>query len=102
VHTEKMDGWIPSLRIAERNGRIRLGLEGSSDVEGETLQEAADTLVVYLLEITMTFRSGGVGPLGSECSPDPALLEFIWRIGAVAAAGGEPRELLFGPNPLAA
>jgi hypothetical protein len=102
VHTEKMDGWIPSLRIAERNGRIRLGLEGLSDVEGETLQEAADALIAYLLEIAMVLRSGGVGPLCSECNPDPALLEFIWWIGAFAGAGGEPRELLFGLNPLAA
>jgi hypothetical protein len=97
-----MDAWSPSLRIAERNGRVRLGLEGFGDVEGENLQEAADALVVYLLQVAMAFRSGGIGPLYSECSPDPALLEFVWRLGELAEAGGDPRDLLFGPNPLAA
>ena len=90
------------MRIAERNGRVHLGLEGFSDVEGESLQEAADALVVYVLEVAMAFRSGGIGPLYSECSPDPASLEFIWRLVELAEAGGDPRDLLFGPNPLPA
>jgi hypothetical protein len=50
----------------------------------------------------MAFRSGGVAPLYSESSPDPAVLEFIWRIGEVVKDGGDPRGLLLGPNPLAA
>jgi hypothetical protein len=50
----------------------------------------------------MAFRSGAIGPLSTECGIDHRLLEFIWRVGDMAAAGGEPRELLFGPNPLAA
>jgi hypothetical protein len=97
-----MGAWSPSLRIAERDGRVRLGLEGFSDVEAETLQEAADALVDYVVQVATAFRSGGVGPVYTECSPDPALLDFVWRIGEVANAGGDPRDLLFGPNPLAA
>lgn len=94
-----MDGFSPSLRIAERHGSVRLGLEGFGDVEGETLQEAADALVAHVLQVAMTFRAGGIGPVSSECGVDGRLLEFIWRVGEVAAAGGEPRELLFGPSP---
>ena len=93
-----MDRWIPELRVSEVRGNVRLGLDGLGDVEGATLQEAGDALVARLLSIAMALRSGGVGPISSECSVDRGLLEFIWRLGEVAAAGGEPRELLFGPR----
>src|SRR5580765_728259 len=96
-----METWTPDLRISVVAGRVRHGLDGFSDVEGGSLQEAGDALVARLLEIALAFRSGAIGPLSTECGIDHSLLEFIWRVGAVAAAGGEPRELLFGPNPLA-
>jgi hypothetical protein len=92
----------PALRISEVGGRVRLGLVGFGDVEGDSLQEAADELLTRLLSISMVIRSGGVGPLCSECCPDLALLNFVWELGEVAVAGGDPRELLFGPNPLTA
>jgi hypothetical protein len=79
---------------------VRLGLAGFGDVEGDTLQQAADELVTRLLSIAIVIRSGGVGPLCSECCPDLAVLDFVWQLGEIAAAGGDPRELLFGPNPL--
>jgi hypothetical protein len=97
-----METWTPELRISEVDGRVRLGLDGFGDVEGANLQEAGDALVARLLAIAMAFRNGAIGPLSTECGIDHRLLEFIWRVGDVAAAGGEPRELLFGPNPLAA
>jgi len=81
---------------------VRLGVDGFGDVEGDTLQEAADALVARLVSIAMVIRSGGVGPLCSECCPDVALLDFVWQLGEVAAAGGDPRELLFGPSRWAA
>jgi hypothetical protein len=87
----------PTLRISEIGGRVRLGLDGFGGVEGETLQEAADELVARLLSIAMVIRAGGVGPLCSECCPDLAVIDFIWAFGEIAAAGGDPRELLFGP-----
>jgi hypothetical protein len=93
-----MEPWTPELRISEVHGLVRLGLDGLGDVEGPTLQEAGDALVARLLTIAMALRSGGIGPVSSECGVDRRLLEFIWRIGEVAAAGGEPRKLLFGPG----
>jgi hypothetical protein len=92
----------PTLRVSEIGGRVRLGLDGFGEVEGDTLQEAADELVARLLSIAIVVRSGGVGPLCSECCPDLAVLDFVWQLGELAAAGGDPRELLFGPNPLTA
>jgi hypothetical protein len=91
----------PSIRIAELDGRVRLGLQGLRDVEGATLQEAADALVAHLLYVAMVLRAGGVGPVSSECSADPAIIDFIWKLGEHAQAGGDPRELLFDTNPRA-
>lgn len=85
----------PALHISERDGRIRLGLEGLGHVEGETLQEAADELVARVVQVAMAIRASGVGPVYSECCADPELFDFVWRLGAHAAAGGDPRELLF-------
>ena len=90
------------LQISERDGRVRLCLEGFSYAEGETLQEAGDELVRKMLVIAMALRHGGVGPLSSECPLDPAVLDFIWRLGDVAGSGGDVREFLFGPSSLAA
>ncbi len=39
--------------------------------------------------------------MSSECCADPELLDFVWRVGEYAAAGEDPRELLFGQNRLA-
>ena len=91
-----------ALRIREVGGRVRLGLDGFRDAEGATLQEAADELVAHLLHVAMALRAGGIGPICSECSPDIALLDFVWEFGELAAAGRDPRELLFGPNPFSA
>ena len=41
-------------------------------------------------------------PVCSECCPDLAVLDFLWELGDHALAGGDPRELVFGPNPLIA
>ena len=100
--SDRPDRVTPPLRIREAGGRIRLGLDGFGAVEGATLQEAANELVLHLLRVALALRAGGIGPLCSECSADAALLEFVWQLGEVAASGGDPRELLFGPNPIAA
>ena len=78
---------------------MRLGLDGFSHVEGETLQEAADELVTHMVRIATAFQAGTIGPMSTECAPDPAQFDFIWRLGDHVAAGGDPRHLLFGPNP---
>ncbi len=98
---EAIDRFDPPIRIAELDGRVRLGLQGFRDVEGATLRDAADALVAHILYVAMVLRTGGVGPLSSECCVDPAILDFIWRVGEHAEAGGDPRDLLFGSNPLA-
>ena len=97
-----MPEWSPQLHISEVGGRVRLGLDGFGDVEGESLQDAADALVARMLEIAVAFRAGSFGPLPAESGADPALLEFVGRLGDLAARGGDPRHLLFGPNPPAA
>jgi hypothetical protein len=47
-----------------------------------------------------------VPPRRARASGDPiptlTVLDFVWQLGELAAAGGDPRELLFGPNPLTA
>ena len=90
------------LQISERDGRVRLCLEGFSYAEGETLQEAGDALVRKMLVIAMSLRNGGVGPLSAECPVDLPILDFIWQLGDVAASGGDVRELLFGSSSQAA
>jgi hypothetical protein len=75
---------------------VRLGLPGFREVEGATLQEAADALVAQVVQVATALRAGGVGPISSECWADPAILDFIWKVGEHAQAGGDPRELLFG------
>ena len=90
----------PPLRLSEIDDRVRLGLDGFGYVEGATLQEAADRLVGRLLEIAIALRATAVGPFHPECCPDPAHLEFIWKLDDLAAAGGDPRTLVFGPNPV--
>ena len=92
----------PGLRIAEVDGRVRLGLEGFGDVEGATLQDAADELVSYLLGVAQAFRTSGIGPFYTECAPDPRLMEFVWAFGEQAESGADPYELLFGSSSLAA
>jgi hypothetical protein len=81
---------------------VRLGLPGFQEVEGATLQQAADALVAHILHVATALRAGGVGPLSSECCADPGILDFIWKVGEHAQAGGDPRDLLFGTNPLTA
>jgi hypothetical protein len=92
----------PSLQISEHDGRVRLGLDGVSYAEGETLQEAADELVRRMLVIATAFQTSAIGPTSSECGPDLPLLDFIWRLGEVAASGGDVRDFLLGPDALAA
>jgi hypothetical protein len=81
---------------------VQLWIEGFSNVEGATLQEAGDELVAQLLHAAIALRAVRCFAVCSELRPDPALLLFLWEFGEFAAAGRDPRELLFGPNPLAA
>jgi hypothetical protein len=87
----------PPLQVRRVAGRVRLLLGDLAYGEGTTLQEAADDLVARVLTLVMAFRSGGIGPLPSEGPrPDPAMLEFLYELGEIAAGGGDIRERLFG------
>jgi hypothetical protein len=87
----------PHLPVRRVAGRVRLLLGDLAYGEGTTLQEAADDLVARMLTLVMAFRSGGIGPLPSEGPrPDPAMLEFLYELGEIAATGGDIRERLFG------
>lgn len=97
-----MPGFPPPLQITEIGDRVRLGFGGFGYAEGQTLQEAADALVTKMLAIALAFRAGRTSSFTSECPPDAELLEFLWELGELAAAGGDVRERLVGPSAVAA
>jgi hypothetical protein len=87
----------PTLEVCQVGGRVRLVLGQLASGEGATLQEAADDLVARVLALVLAFRSSGIGPLPSEGPrPDLAMLEFLYELGELAAAGGDIRQRLFG------
>lgn len=90
-----MDGWwTPCFSVSDLEAGCRLSLGGVAFGEGETLQEAADDLIVRLLGISARLREhgwcSGFGP------PDPKQVSFLWELGAVAARGDDVRDWLFG------
>jgi hypothetical protein len=70
--------------------------------EGDNLQEAADDLVVRLLNTVMCFRASGFR-ISAELGPlDHRWLEFLWELGDVAGRGECIRPYVFGQLPRAA
>jgi hypothetical protein len=70
--------------------------------EGDNLQEAADDLVVRLLNTVMCFRASGFR-ISAELGPlDHRWLEFLWELSDVAGRGECIRPYVFGQLPLAA
>jgi hypothetical protein len=87
--------WTPTLHLHEVAGRCRLSLAGITYGNGRTLQEAADDLVLRLLNIALCMRSSGFG-FGSELrAMDREVLDFIWQVGERSARGEDVRELIF-------
>jgi len=101
IHNEGVSTFIPELQIQEVGGRVRLSLHGLGHGEGATLQEAGDELVRKMRAMALAFRTSGLGPVYPGCTPDLGAVDFIWRLGEVAAAGGDIRDLLLGPSALA-
>ena len=97
-----MSQFNPSLRVDEVGGRVRLVLDGFVSADGETLQDAADELVRRMLLALMTFRTRGIEALGAVQRPDPQQVAFLWELSAIAAAGGDIRDRLLGPDSIAA
>lgn len=92
--------WTPSLVVHDTATGCRLKLEGVAHGDGATLQEAADDLVVKLLNLALCLRASGFAT-APHLRLDPRLLHFVWELGDMAARGRDIRERLFG-TPAAA
>jgi hypothetical protein len=94
----EMSEFVPTLRVDEIADGVRLSLHGVCSADGPTLQEAADALVWTMLEAVMAFRSRGLAAFSGVCRPRPEVVNLLWELEKTAAAGGDIRELLFGPS----
>jgi hypothetical protein len=88
-------GPMPALTINEDGGRVRLTLGGFAQGEGPSLQEAADALVSSILRLVLAFRSSGFRAPREICPPDLEMMNFLYELGEIAAAGGDIRARLF-------
>lgn len=89
-----MSEFVPSLEVSEGPDGVRLELEAITSAEGSTLQDAGDELVRKVLTIVMALgQQGGLG--GPSLRPDPRLLNYLWKLSAIAVAGGDIRDALF-------
>jgi hypothetical protein len=85
---------MPELTLTEHGGRVRLNLGGFAQGDGSCLQEAADDLVCAILRLVMAFRSSGFRAC-PEVRPDLEMMNFLYELGDVAAAGGDIRSRVF-------
>jgi len=92
-------GWSPRLDVTHANGSCRLRLAGYVHGDGDTLQEAADSLVARLLEQAMSWRSGAFRFCVEVGAPDFRWFEFLHELGEIAAAGGDIRDRVLGFPP---
>jgi hypothetical protein len=85
------------MALRETADRCRLSLGTWVTGEGETLQDAADDLIVRLLAMVMNLRSTGfrIGP-GMD-GPDFRWLGFLWELGDLCADGHDIRKRIFMP-----
>jgi hypothetical protein len=97
-----MSEFVPSLRVDEVGGLVRLTLDRFFSAEGPTLQEAADALVWKMLVVVMAFRSDGLSNLGAVSRPDMEVVGLLYELDRIAASGGDIRERLFGSSSMAA
>ena len=86
---------VPALNITEAGGRVRLNLGGFAQGEGSSLQEAADGLILRILDLALAFRSSGCAA-SRELRPDLATMNFLHELADVAARGGDIRARVFG------
>jgi hypothetical protein len=86
---------VPSLTVSEVGGLVRLQLGGLARGEGVSLQDAADDLIRRLLGTVIAFRSSGVKS-SCEVRPDLEMMDFLYELGELAAAGGDIRVRVFG------
>jgi hypothetical protein len=89
------DSRMPSLTVAESEGRVRLQFGVLARGEGGSLQEAGEDLIRRLLEMVMALRSSGFTGSG-ELRIDLESMDFLFALGEFAAAGGDIRARVFG------
>jgi hypothetical protein len=89
-----MYGTAPSLTVTEVGDSVRLELVGVARGEGRSLQDAADALVDAVLRIATAVRSSGFSGT-PEMPGSVELLEYLYELGELAAAGGDVRTRLF-------
>jgi len=102
LYSPRMSEFTPTLWVDERNGRVRICLDGVASAEGPTLQEAADELVWKVLVAVMEFRERGLGGLCAVGRPRMELVGLLWELAEIASGGGDIRERLLGPDSMAA
>jgi hypothetical protein len=85
---------MPALTVTELGGRVRLDLGEIARGEGESLQEAADELIYSILRLVAAFRSSGFRA-SSEFRPDLEMMNFLYELGEIAAAGADIRSRVF-------
>lgn len=97
--------WTPPLQVQETASGCRLVLAGLTYGSGATLQEAADNLVMRLLNLALAVRSPGFRIPSELGPPDPRMLNYLWDIAERAARGESIRHRVIGladePDPAA-
>jgi hypothetical protein len=74
---------------------VRLQFGTLARGEGASLQEASDELIQRLLELVMALRASGF-TASAEVRGDLESMDFLYRLGEVAAEGGDIRARVFG------
>lgn len=85
---------MPALSITESGGRVCLNLGGCARGEGSSLHEAADDLILSILRLVFAFRATGFRAC-AESHPDIEMMNFLYELGEIAAAGGDIRSRMF-------
>ena len=89
--------WTPPLRLHEcEGGGCRLVLVSLACGRGSTLQEAADDLVLNVLNVIAATRASGLQIPGELGACDVRMPNFLHEVGEIAARGKDIRDRLFG------
>jgi hypothetical protein len=86
---------VQPLTVTESEGRVRLQFGAVARGEGASLQEAGDDLIRRLLELVVALRASGFAASG-EVRVDLETMDWLYRLGEVAAGGGDIRAWVFG------
>jgi hypothetical protein len=90
-----MSRLMPSLTVTESGGLVQLQLGSFARGRGASLQEAADDLIQRLLGLALAAQAAGFRG-STEVLPDLETLDYLYRLGEIAAAGGDIREHVLG------